>query len=45
MINEGTAYVGHFMWVPYGDYPRKFDGAIQNAEETMEVDEMRYVNN
>lgn len=43
IVNEGTKYVGHFLWVPYKDYPTAFEKALEVAggDVDVEVDEMR----
>lgn len=40
-MNEGTKYVGHFLRVPYKDYPSAFENALEVASGDIEVDEMR----
>jgi hypothetical protein len=42
-VNEGTKYVGHFLRVPYKDYPTAFEKALAVAggDVDVEVDEMR----
>ena len=41
IVNEGTKYVGHFLRVPYKDYPAAFEKALEEATGDIEVDEMR----
>ena len=41
IVNEGTKYVGHFLRVPYKDYPTAFEKALEVASGDVEVDEMR----
>ena len=40
-MNEGTKYVGHFLRVPYKDYPAVFEKALEFGSGDVEVDEMR----
>lgn len=42
MVNEGTDYVSHFVWVPYADYPQHFHSALEVYDGGVEVDELRY---
>ena len=43
IVNEGTKYVGHFLRVPYKNYPSAFENALEVASGDIEVDEMRQV--
>ena len=42
-MNVDTQYVGHFMKIPYRDYPTIFESALQQNEEyhKIEVDQMK----
>ena len=41
IVNEDTKYVGHFLRVPYKDYPTAFEKDLEEASYDIEVDEMR----
>ena len=43
VLNVDTQYVGHFMRIPYRDYPRVFDKELRKTYSVIEVDEMKYV--
>lgn len=43
MVNQNTSYVGHFVRVPYEDYPNLFKKAMLGVDDTLEVDQMRCV--
>ena len=36
-----TQYVGHFLRVPYQDYPSIFETVMARADKYIEVDEMK----
>ena len=41
IVNKDTRYVGHFLRIPYKDYPTVFEGALLTANDIVEVDELR----
>lgn len=43
VVNQNTSYVGHFVRVPYKDYPNLFKKAMLGVDDTLEVDQMRCV--
>ena len=40
-MNKDTRYVGHFLRIPYKNYPAAFERALLTTTDIIEVDEMR----